>query len=253
MRRVVRPGPAAVIRRLTAPPQKAEKGVLGHEPPRLNLSVVRRELGLRQRGGVRVPRAQRRFDPVEVLRVRRQELIRDEERHTQRLHVVGANLLQHRGDGVARESPRLHRDRNRDDVLRADDDLRGLDNDGLKILEAGAKAADHAADGRESPANLFLADVGIVPLATFAFAAHQRVEQQSRRRAKELGVHLRRHPDLLGRRAPPVEPTRDEVVALALPRLGSDPARGHGGGVSVICGEQVVDVRPRQSAAQHRG
>ena len=226
MRRVVRPGPAAVIRRLTAPPQESEKGVLGHEPPRLNLSVVRRELGLRQRGGVRVPRAQRRFDPVKVLRVRRQELIRDEERHTQRLRVVGANLLKHRGDGVARESPRLHRDRNRDDVPRADDDLRGLDPRGLKILEAGAKAADHAADGRERAANLFLADVGIVPLAAFA-AADQRVEQQSRRRAKELGVHLRRHLDLIGRRAPPVEPTRDEVVALALPHLGSDPARGH--------------------------
>mmetsp|Transcript_11901 Transcript_11901/g.47815 ORF Transcript_11901/g.47815 Transcript_11901/m.47815 type:complete len:244 (+) Transcript_11901:528-1259(+) len=234
MRRVVRPGPAAVIRRLTAPPQEAEKRVLGHEPPRLNLSVVRRNLGLRQRGGVRVPRAQRRFDPVEVLRVRRQELIRDEERHAERLRVVGANLLQHRGARVARQSPRLDRHRGRHDVLRADDDLRGLDRRGLKILEAGAKAADHAADGRERAANLFLGIfAGNVPLAAVAvpFAADQRVEQRSRRRAKELSIHLCRHPDLLGRRAPPVEPTRDEVVALALPHLGSDPARGHHGRV----------------------
>ena len=48
-------GPSRVIRRLRRPPQKSEKRVLAHQPPRSRLAPVGTNLGVRQRGSVRVP------------------------------------------------------------------------------------------------------------------------------------------------------------------------------------------------------
>ena len=109
-----------------------------------------------------MPRAQRGFNPVEVLRVRRQELIRDEQGHPERLDVVGAHVLQHGGDGVARERPRLNRHRGIHDVLHSDDVFGFFHSGWLEINQAGAKAAHDAADGREGAADLFLPELRTV-------------------------------------------------------------------------------------------